>query len=251
MHLLTATNPKINKGSKFGYMSFVLHLAPADLSGRNVCPKSSAGCRAACLNLAGRGGLFAPGTNTNKVQAARIRRTNLFFNSRDVFMELLAADIQAGISLAKQNSMVPAFRLNGTSDLSWEKYPVTIMGVEYANIFAAFPGAQFYDYGKVPHRNISHISNYHLTFSAAEDNHADVAQAIAAGYNIAMVFDLKKNETLPETWDGLPVIDGDVSDLRFTDPRGVIVGLRSKGQSKLRELARSSGFARRVIPIVA
>ena len=37
--LLSTANPKIQKGTKMGYLSFILHLAPADLSGREVCPK--------------------------------------------------------------------------------------------------------------------------------------------------------------------------------------------------------------------
>ena len=75
MKLLTTGNPKLMKGEKKGYLSFVLHLAPADLSGYNVCPMASDGCRAACLNTAGRGGIFKPGTTTNAIQDARIRKT--------------------------------------------------------------------------------------------------------------------------------------------------------------------------------
>ena len=37
---------------------------------------------------------------------------------------------------------------------------------------------------------------------------------------------------LPETWNGRPVIDGDLSDLRFLDSRGVIVGLKAKGSAR-------------------
>ena len=62
--LLSTANPKIQKGTKLGYLSFILHLAPADLSGRETCPKRTVGCTAACLNTAGRGGMFKRGENT-------------------------------------------------------------------------------------------------------------------------------------------------------------------------------------------
>ena len=71
-----------------------------------------------------------------------------------------------------------------------------------------------------------------MTFSAADGNDADVYAAIAQGYNIATVFGLKKTETMPETYMGLPVFNGDESDLRFLDPKGVIVGLYAKGKAK-------------------
>src|SRR6187399_3227438 len=64
-------NPKLAKGLDRGVLSFPLHLAPADLSGHEVCPKRSPGCSAACLNTAGRGGMSGSGP---VIQAARKRR---------------------------------------------------------------------------------------------------------------------------------------------------------------------------------
>jgi hypothetical protein len=37
---------------------------------------------------------------------------------------------------------------------------------------------------------------------------------------------------LPQTYLGKQVVDGDATDLRFLDPRGVIVGLKAKGKGK-------------------
>ena len=85
MKLLSTANPKIQKGTKKGYLSFILHLAPADLSGKETCPKRTAGCTAACLNTAGRGGMFRKGESTNIIQQARIRKTKMFFEQRDQF----------------------------------------------------------------------------------------------------------------------------------------------------------------------
>jgi hypothetical protein len=45
--------------------------------------------------------------------------------------------------------------------------------------------------------------------------------------NVAVVFD-----TLPTTYLGRPVVNGDDTDLRFLDPQGVVVGLKAKGRAK-------------------
>ena len=223
--LLSTANPKIQKGTKLGYLSFILHLAPSDLSGKNTCPKATAGCAAACLNTAGRGGMFKKGENTNMIQKARIRKTVQFFFDRDQFMLDLAYDIQKAVAFAKKQGLTPVIRLNGTSDLSWEKYEVPVFCTK--NIFELFPNVQFYDYTKVLGRKVADIPNYHLTFSKADGNDADVAKAIEQGYNIAAVFD-----EMPATYMGLPVINADETDLRFLDPKGCIAGLKAKGRAK-------------------
>jgi hypothetical protein len=223
MALLTVGNPKLLKGQKKGYLSSVLHLAPADLSGKNTCPKATAGCKAACLNTAGRGGIFKKGESTNVIQQARIRKTKMFFENRNTFMLDLVKEIQATIKKAEKQGLIPVFRLNGTSDLSWEKYEV----ISGKNIFQMFPEVQFYDYTKVLGRKVSHIPNYHLTFSKADGNDMDVRLAASNGMNIAAVF-----KELPEKYIGRPVINGDDTDLRFLDPKGVIVGLKAKGKAK-------------------
>jgi hypothetical protein len=222
MSLLTVGNPKLLKGQKKGYLSSVLHLAPANLSGKEVCPKRTAGCTAACLNTAGRGGIFKKGETTNVIQQARIRKTKMFFENREEFMNQLIKEIYATIHKAKKLNLTPVFRLNGTSDISWEKYKVLDK-----NIFEIFPSVQFYDYTKILGRKVSHIPNYHLTFSKADGNDMDVRLAASNGMNIAAVF-----KELPETYIGRPVINGDDTDLRFLDPKGVIVGLKAKGKAK-------------------
>lgn len=237
MKLLSTANPKIQKGAKLGYLSFILHLAPADLSGKEVCPKRTAGCTLACLNTAGRGGMFKKGENTNMIQQARIRKTRWFFEDRESFMEQLEKDINLGIKQARRLGLTPVFRLNGTSDLSWEKYK--LKGSD-KNVFEMFDNIQFYDYTKVLGRKVSKYKNYHLTFSAADGNDADVAKAVSAGMNVAMVFD-----KLPAEYMGREVINADDTDLRFLDPKGVIAGLKAKGRAK----KDTSGFVRRVIDI--
>ena len=239
MKLLSTANPKIQKGAKLGYLSFILHLAPATLSGKETCPKRTAGCTAACLNTAGRGGMFKRGENTNMIQQARIRKTKMFFEDREGFMEQLEKDINLGIKQARRLGLTPVFRLNGTSDLAWEKY--TLKGSD-KNVFEMFDNIQFYDYTKVLGRKTSAYKNYHLTFSAADGNDADVQKAVAQGMNVAAVFD-----RLPEEYMGREVIDADEHDLRFLDAKNVIAGLKAKGRAK----KDTSGFVRRMIPITA
>jgi hypothetical protein len=240
MNLLSVGNPKTLKGMQQGYNTYILHLAPGSLSGKNTCPKATAGCLSACLNTAGRGGMFKRGENTNTIQQARIRKTQLFYNNRDEFMSLLVKDILLAIKQSNRLNLIPVIRLNGTSDISFEKYPVSMGGIQYNNIFEAFPNITFYDYSKVLGRKVNHISNYSLTFSAADGNDNDVREAIKQGYNIAVVFGIKKTLPMPDTYLGLPVYNGDESDLRFLDPKGVIVGLYAKGKAK----KDTSGFVK-------
>ena len=227
--LLSTANPKIQKGTARGYLSFILHLAPADLSGRETCPKRTPGCTSACLNTAGRGGMFRRGESTNVIQRARIRKTQYFFDNRPAFMGDLVSDIMKAVNYARRKGLTPVFRLNGPSDLSWEKYE-TPYGAD--NIFTQFPTLQFYDYTKVLGRKVAHLDNYHLTFSKADGNDADVAEALMQGMSVVAVYD-----AIPE---GVP--SADETDLRFLDPKGIMLGLKAKGRAK----KDYSGFVIRV-----
>jgi hypothetical protein len=240
MKLLSTGNPKVLKGMAQGYNTYILHLAPASLSGYNTCAKATTGCKAACLNTAGRGGMFKRGETTNVIQKARIRKTVMFFEDREVFMALLVKDIELAIKQSIRMDLIPVVRLNGTSDIPFEKYEVVRNGITYRNIFAAFPDLEFYDYTKILGRKVDHIENYSLTFSAADGNDMDVLRAMQQGYNIATVFGIKKTLPMPETYMGRPVFNGDESDLRFLDPHGVIVGLYAKGKAK----KDTSGFVK-------
>jgi hypothetical protein len=221
MKLLTTSNTKIKKGEKMGFMSFGIHLAPASLSGFNVCKDASKGCTAACLNTAGHG-IFST------VQAARIAKTKLFFSNKSAFLSQLKKEIIAAIKKAEKNQMQPCFRLNLTSDLPWEK-----IKLDGSTIFEMFPSVQFYDYSKTPERMTAFLagelpSNYHLTFSRSESNGKIAEAMLASGGNVAMVF----RKYLPKKFLGRSVVNGDETDLRFLDPKGVIVGLVEKGMAK-------------------
>lgn len=245
------TNAKTVKGQKRGYLTGVLYLAPADLSGFEVCPQRSKGCTAACLNTAGRGAF-------SNVQQARIARTKWYFEDRPAFTAQLVKEIAALVRKAEREGLMPIVRLNGTSDIPWERVPVpysarndvadTTPNEPFKNIMGAFPRVQFYDYTKVTKRALAHAkgempSNYHLTFSLTEANDADAQDVIEAGGNVAVVF-ADNRYIIGGKWGGLcgvySVVDGDQDDLRHLDPKGVIVGLKAKGRAR----RDTSGFVR-------
>jgi hypothetical protein len=219
--LLTAGNTKTTKGEAQGYLTFILHLAPSKLSGYQTCPMASAGCAAACLNTAGRG-------RFTRTQEARVRKTRWFFEDRESFMTQLAKDILAATRKAERLGMTPVFRLNGTSDIRWENVPA----FGFNNIMEMFPTLTFYDYTKLPNRK-DIPNNYHLTFSRSESNDQQVYEVMLTDINVAVVF-----KELPQTYLGRQVISGDDTDLRFLDPKGVVVGLLAKGKAK----SDQSGF---------
>jgi hypothetical protein len=217
MKLLTTQNYKTTKGEKLGIMTGILYLAPAKISGYEVCPRRSEGCTKSCLYSAGRGAF-------NTVQKSRVAKTKMFFEQRDAFMTQLRKDIKSLVNKANKQNMVPAIRLNGTSDIEWTRL----------GIVEEFPDVQFYDYTKVLNRvTKERPSNYHITFSKNESNDVECLAAIKSGVNVAVVFDTKKGEALPETWNGAPVYDGDDTDVRFLDPKGgYVIGLRAKGKAR-------------------
>lgn len=206
LKLLTVGNPKVAKGQALGYATAILHLAPAWLSGRNVCAAHTAECAAHCLNLSGRGAM-------PRAQNARLRRTRMYFEERKKFFEWLHHDIARFASNAAALSMVPAYRLNGTSDLRWEVHGVP----------QAWPSKQFYDYSKLSNRSRL-PPNYHLTFSYSGNNLKECREALSNGMCVAVPFLVR-----PETWLGYPVVDGDDHDLRFLTKGPAIVGLKAKG----------------------
>ena len=221
MSLLNSGNSKTRKGEKKGFTTYGIHLAPASLSGFNVCDSSSAGCRWACLNTAGRGAM-------NSVQKARIKKTLFFFKDKQKFLAELWAEVAKSIKSASRKGMTPCFRLNLTSDLPWEK--IKFNG---QNVFDAFPLVTFYDYTKSVERMTAFVngempSNYHLTFSRSETNGAIALAILRSGGNVAMVF----RKSLPSSYMGFEVVDGDETDLRFLDGKGKIVGLKEKGLAK-------------------
>lgn len=231
------SNPKVDKNGKLGVLTAPMHLAPASLSGFNVCPMASQGCKAACLNTAGN-----PAYKRGK-RVARKARTLAFFQHRSAFMAQLVREIAKHERTAERVGMACGVRLNATSDVRWETVPCERDGIAYANVMLAFPDIQYYDYTKLANRR-NLPANYHLTFSLSENNDKAAKLASDNGLNVAVAFNVKRNHPLPKTFaiagKVLPVIDGDVHDYRPADKAGCIVGLRAKGKA----IGDASGFVR-------
>lgn len=224
-------NAKTAKNMGKGFLSVILHLAPANVSGYNMCPAASMGCKAACLNTAGRG-RFA------SIQESRIRKTLYYVKLRKLFLSTLDSELAKLERKSIKLGLKAVVRLNGTSDIPWEHVKIR----DDKSIFELYPNVQFYDYTKVFGRlarlAVLSLPNYHITFSRSESNDSECDKAQALGFNVATVFD-----AIPETWNGQRVVNGDGHDLRFLDDgRGVIVGLKAKGDAK-RDL---SGFVKYV-----
>ncbi len=230
------SNPKTVKGQRYGFLTGVLYLAPADLAADanvpalarlNTCPMAeTAGCKAGCLNSAGRGAFTS-------VQTARIAKTRRFALDRAGFMADIVFSIRGLVRKAEKAGLVPLVRLNGTSDIRWESIPVTVDGVEFANVMLAFPTVQFYDYTKIANRRDIPV-NYDLTFSysgvGAYQANVAKARANSALRRIAVVF--RRRDAIPSEFAGMACVDGDDSDLRHVDPQGVVVALYAKGRAR-------------------
>lgn len=244
--LLTVGNPKTLKGESYGYLTAILHLAPHKLSGANLCAGATPGCIAACLNTAGRGG-FDP-----SIQVARVRKSREFRNDRQAFMLRLEREIRAHDAKAREWGLLPAVRLNGTSDIPWESVTYTRSNGTVGTIIDAFPGVQYYDYTKVATRFKRELpANYDLTFSVADGNERAVELAQSYGARVAVVFRNRRRPTLParfwqlpKTWQGRRIVDADAHDLRFLEPKGVVCGLKAKG----RAVHDVAGFTRLINP---
>jgi len=226
--LLTDNNAKTIKGEKQGWKTFILYMSPFNQNsqGINLCPHASKGCSKACLFGSGRGSM-------STVEKGRKNKTEMYLHDRTLFMNMLVKEITKH---SKKFDKL-AIRLNGTSDIRFEK-----LKVNGKTLMDLFPNVQFYDYTKNPFRFKSPLpKNYHLTFSRSEDNHEIAMELLNKGINVAMVFD-----SLPKSFNGVEVINGDLSDLRFEDNKGVIVGLKYKkltGKGVDNEEVFKSGFA--------
>jgi len=200
--------------------TFILYLAPYNLSGFNVCPFASKGCISGCLNTAGMG-IFS------NVQLSRINKSKFWGFNREGFYIQLANELLKIHDKAVKKDIKIAIRLNGTSDIDHLDLLVRYSGINFLDPF--YNNLLFYDYTK----NYNHIkkylgTNYKLTFSRSEVNDLDSYRILKDGGNVAVVF---KNE-LPQYWNGFEVINGDDTDLRYFDPSNVVIGLKAKGKAK-------------------
>ena len=215
-------NAKTVKGNKRGFKTAILYLAPANMSGINLCPMAFiADCVGACLFTAGRGAM-------TRVAMSRLRKALFFQQYQAEAVAMIKRELASFAAKADREGWTLLVRLNGTSDIRWENYGIP----------QAFPDIQFYDYTKIANRRNVPV-NYDLTFSysgvAAYAPYVRIAAS--RGQRIAVVF--RNRETVQrmlangESFMGLQLVDGDDTDIRHLDPQGVVVALYAKGKGKL------------------
>ena len=216
---------KTIKGEKRGYLTGIHYQASGNSSGYEVCPSKTAGCEPDCLVNWGRAQHYA------NIYESRLNKTVMYFEHRDMFMDMMVREIGSIARKANRLDLTPCVRPNGTSEIDFEN----AKGSKRIRLMDVFPDLQFYDYAKVTKRMMKFLngqmpSNYHLTYSRSEKNEDDCIEVLKKQGNVAVVFGITKDQALPKTWKGYPVISGDEHDVRFTDPKGVVVGLHVKGE---------------------
>jgi len=225
-NLLTFDNSKTIKGEKKGYKTAILYLAPHKQNslGKNICAMATEQCILACLYTSGMG-------KFSNVQSARIRKTDYFLSDQQSFLGHLHTELNK-YQIKYGNNF--AVRLNGTSDIPFENLKFNGL-----SLFESFPNIQFYDYTKHPKRvMLNKLPNYHLTYSYAETQYSQLwaKQIIKNGNNVAAVVsiplynELKANNVT--AINGIHLVDGDETDLRFLDPINSLVYLKAKGEAK-------------------
>jgi len=210
---------KHKKSKKYGELTLSLYLAPAKMSGYEVCPGRTAECSKLCLNESGMNTMTQE-VKGDMINDSRIRKTRLFFEDREFFMNMMIAEIRSGITRARKLGYDFSVRLNNTSDIN----PLDFC-LDGKNILEMFPDVTFYDYSKVPERIelMKRYRNYDVTYSYTGYNLTQCEKMLLNKINIAVVF-----KVVPTTFMGYDVIDGDAFDMRYKDLKGVVVGLKYK-----------------------
>lgn len=240
--LFSTDSAKAAKASGYGYLNAIHYMAPATLGGAgNLCSHYTIACFLNCLGWqSGQAAMVKDLDNgMNSVRESRKLKAQLFMRDRANYMNRLARDIIALDRRAMRESLKLCVRLNGSSDLRFERISFEVddktakallkpdIAGQKWTLPSLFPAIQFVDYTKNPNRLGNAPGNLDLTLSYSVENSADCVKALLAGHNVAMIFD----GGLPDSFAGFPVIDGDKHDLRHLDPKGGhIVGLTPKGR---------------------
>jgi len=257
--IFSTDSAKAIKAQGFGFINAIHYLAPANLSGVNLCSHASPACIALCLGWeSGQAGMVANDADMNSVRLSRIAKAQRFMKERAAYLLDMVTSID---NLLIQNARIArkrrkrklklCVRPNGASDIAFEGIRFTIernakgkaikvtLSPNGKNIMDHYPDIPFVDYTKNPRRFDRTLpTNYSLTFSRSEENETTALELLARGVNVAIVFAGDK----PATWNGYNVIDGDEHDLRQLDPRGergTVIALSPKGRKAKRDM---SGF---------
>lgn len=217
---ILSSNTKVDKEME-GYLGASLRFMSGhifiDGKRKTTCPKSSQGCRSVCLATSGHGAF------NDAVHNAEYQRTRAYYEDREWFFGQLYKELSAKYRKAKKMGRKLAVRLNSMSDL-----PIHMFFDRWLEANNLELDALYYDYTAVP-KYIEMNSHVHYTFSVKEDNRADVYKALALGCNLAVVVKDKSTEGVDTKFN---IVDGDITDARFLDPKNSIVLLQGKGEAK-------------------
>lgn len=219
---------QINNGAKhkkayhYNELVYTIYFAPANSSGYEVCGGRTKLCTVACLNMSG---MNRMNMKDEMIINSRKRKTRLFFQEREFTVRWIIQEIKNAQRKAKSKGMNFSVRLNNTSDISPEDFYIIHKGLK-KNILQIFPDIHFYDYTKIPGRIelLRLYPNYDLTFSFNGENMDLCESMLRHNVRVAIVF----NGKLPDEYLGYPVINADLYDMRYKDPKNVIVGLHYK-----------------------
>lgn len=174
LNVSLVNNKNTSKDSRFSFISNgsftigMMSLAPDKLSGYNIC-KFSDNCKDFCLGHYLSEELEK--TQDKKQIIQRVVRTTLFFKDTDKFMEILCQNIFNFI----KNNINPVIRLNGYSDIPWERIKFKLSNNIYNSLKEYYSDSlvgekktyseNFYNYYSLPKKriindNLSRSSSY-------------------------------------------------------------------------------------------
>ena len=223
---------KVALSRKVGVLSKVVYLAPAWESGMVMCPHFGV-CGKSCIGHSS-GRMVMQQQRRN-----RLIKTLLWKLYPDFFLQKVKAEAFNLQVQAAGQGLIPAIRMNGSSDIRWERY----------GLMEDLPSISWYDYSKIPLKNRGDKgilpANYHLTFSMDENRESweCAYRYLEKGQNVAIVIGASWHKTSPEAKKAaeavvkrgfigdFPAVSGDDHDARFMDVSGHFIVLYAKGSA--------------------
>lgn len=185
--------------------------------GVDLCIDSNVHCRNGCIVNSG-------GARFQAVMDSRLKKTDFFLSDKERFLKILWAEL-CYIDATEDLALI---RLNMYSDVDWYNEFLT-----YGYDLTKFKNLIFYGYTKRPSilEQSSELSNFDSVFSYSGYNWKLCEHYLSTKVcNVSVVFKLRKKDPLPKTWNGFPVLDGDLNDqrLKSIEGTGFIIALRYK-----------------------
>lgn len=216
-NLLTLPNVQ-HKLKKSKIYTVGLTIQHADVSGIETCPWRGH-CTSVCVLDNGNG-------RYSSVQKARNIKTQFLAQYPENFLRILGSEIKKH----SQEQDAVLVRLNVNSDLRWYNILTSL-----ANNEIGMDNVYVYDYTKNPAvltGNGMVGTRYRIVYSVNENSDMNkVTSFIHNGGTAAIVTNRRKTQKILNSFMGLPLVDGDLSDDRYNE-KGVWVDLAAKGKAR-------------------